>query len=192
MILSNIINQINRDIDEEYDAGDIIEWINRCSDDLTPIARIQASQSYAIATTTDTFTFPTIRHRDFAMKVTDSNDCSSIYGPVSITDSQPRGYVAWGNTFTLQNGPDTGTINYYYYQKIAQMATTDLAVEMQIDSEFHDLYILYGRAQIQFTEEDQKGNSDREDSMSMYLARKKEFERHIRIKQATAETIGVA
>ena len=192
MILSVVFNQINRDIDEEYDPGDLIQWVNRCSDDLTPVAQIQASQSYAITATTDVFTFPTTRHRDFVMKVTDSNGCNSFYSPVKLTDTQSKGYVAWGNTFTLQNGPTGGTITYYYYQKIAQMASTDISVEMQIDSEFHDLYILYGRAQIQFTEEDQKGNSDREDSMSMYLARKKEFERHILIKQATTDAIEVA
>jgi hypothetical protein len=189
--LINVINQINRDIDEEYDNGDIIDWINRCSDDLTPIARIQASQSYAITAVTDSFTFHETRHRDYSMKVTDSHNESTFYYPVSVTDPQPKGYVAWGNSFTLQNGPTSGTITYYYYQKIAQMTLEQLNVEMQIDSEFHDLYILYGRGQIQFTEEDQKGNSDREDSMNMYLARKREFERHIRIKQATAETIEV-
>lgn len=191
MILSNIVAQINRDIDEEYDFGDILQWINRCSDDLTPIAQIQASQSYTISSVDDSFTFPPTRHKDFTMKVTDSQDCKTFYGPVKITDTQSRGYVAWGNSFTLQNGPTAGTITYYYYQKIAQMASTDLNVEMQIDSEFHDLYILYGRAQIQFTEEDQKSNSDREDSMSMYLARKKEFERHTLIKQATSDSIEV-
>jgi hypothetical protein len=189
--LSNVFAQINRDLEESYENGDLLDWVNRCSDDLSPIALLQASQNYTIATTEDAFTFPTTRMKDVAMKVTDSESEVSFYRSVSVTDTQPKGYIAWGNTFTLQHGPTGGTITLYYNKRISQMTISQLEEEMEIDSEFHDLYILYGRAQIQFTEEDQKGNSDRVDSMDMYLARKREFERHIRIKQATAETIEV-
>lgn len=39
MKLSDIVRQVNRDIDDDYDLEDVRDWVNRCLDDLTPIAK---------------------------------------------------------------------------------------------------------------------------------------------------------
>ena len=192
MKLSEVFAQIVRDMNESYDNGDLLQWVNRCSDDLTPVANVEASTTFTITSTNQTFTFPTDRHRDWVMKVTDSESEIEFYRPISMRDSQSKGYLAWGSTFTLQHGPETGSITFYYYKKITQMTSAQLDTEMEIDSEFHDLYILYGRGQIQFTEEDMgRGESERVDSMQLYYKRKAEYEKHRAIKAATQETIEV-
>ena len=42
MKLSDIVTQVNGDVEEEYDATTILQWVNRCLDELTPIAKKEA------------------------------------------------------------------------------------------------------------------------------------------------------
>jgi hypothetical protein len=41
MNLEQIIEEINKDLDDTFDNGELIGWINRCIDDLTPFAKIK-------------------------------------------------------------------------------------------------------------------------------------------------------
>ena len=41
MNLQELILQVNRDVDDIFENGDIQHWLNRALDDITPIARIE-------------------------------------------------------------------------------------------------------------------------------------------------------
>ena len=41
--LQELILQVNRDVDDIFENGDIQHWLNRALDDITPIARIEKS-----------------------------------------------------------------------------------------------------------------------------------------------------
>ena len=43
--LQELILQVNRDVDDIFENGDIQHWLNRALDDITPIARIEKRKS---------------------------------------------------------------------------------------------------------------------------------------------------
>jgi hypothetical protein len=169
--VNNIISQVNRDVEESYDTGDVMDWINRCSDDLTPIAKLEGKTIFTIDNT-NSYTLPDDFH-DYAYVVVDG----SFLQKITVQEQHSlTGYLPWGNQFSIENGPASGTITLYYYKKIPHVTGTDESPA--IETEYHDLYILYGRAQIQFTEEEY----DRPDSMGLYESRKREYQTY-RIKK---------
>jgi hypothetical protein len=165
---STIIRQVNRDIDDSYANQDIIDWLNRCSDDLTPAAKKEKKTSFTIDST-NSYTLPIDLHRVAYVMVGDER-----YEPIQVTDKASKGFTLWEGKLSLQNGPDSGTIDLYYYKKLNKLNNPE--DEPEIDEEFHDLYILYAVGQLQFTEEEY---DDRPDAMMRYEQRKREFSAHI-------------
>jgi hypothetical protein len=154
-------------VEEEYDAGTIIGWVNRALDDLTPVAKVEALKSYTIDGT-NSYTLPSDLHMPAVTLVNGIQ-----WHEVPITDRFSTGYTTWGNTLTLWGSsvPTSGTIDYYYYRRLKHLVTTDMNAEPELDPEFQDLLIHYAAGMIQFTEEEY----DRPDAMTKYNERKKEY-----------------
>lgn len=180
MQLVDIIRQVRRDMEEEPDAGDIVDWTNRCLDDLTPITKKEARMSYTIESTNE-YPLPSNFH-DFAYVIIGGVK----YYPLTQDDFRQRGFKVWDGTLSIQEGPSSGTIDLYYYRKLARLSTTDTTAEPEIDEPFHDLLILYAIGQLQFTEEDYE---DRPDSMQRYYARKAEYANYMMKKRRKGRTI---
>ncbi|MED1948993.1 hypothetical protein [Brevibacillus centrosporus] len=180
MQLSDIIRQVNRDLDEDYSNGDIIDWINRCIDDLAPIAKKEAKTTFAIDSN-NSYTMPTdfLEFVDVLTVKADPDNAANRHYTVLTQlpqqDYTSTGFKYWAGTLSLQNPPSEGTIEVFYNAKPAYMAATNLNAVPQIDESFHDLFILYAIGQLQFTEEDY---DDRPDTLNRYYARKAEFEAH--------------
>jgi hypothetical protein len=175
MKLSDIIRQVNRDLDEDYSNADIVDWINRCIDDLAPIAKKEAKVTFTIDSN-NSYTLPT----DFlefvdVLTVTNGNKQYTILTQLPQRDYTSTGYKYWAGVLSLQNPPESGAIEVYYYRKPAYMSTTNLDAVPEIDEAFHDLFILYAVGHMQFTEEDY---DDRPDALQRYYNRKAEFEAH--------------
>lgn len=165
---SELIKQVNRDLEEEYDAADINEWLNRCLDDLTPVAKKEAKANITI-TVDNSFLTPADLHE---LDYVEVNDCE--YKLVPIRDKSSTGYKLWDGQLSLQNGPTDGTIDLYYHKKLTHLANPDDVPE--IEEEFHDLLILYAIGHLQFTEEDY---DDRPDLLNRYQQRKNEFASYV-------------
>jgi hypothetical protein len=165
--LSDIIAQVNGDVEEDYDAGPIIGWVNRALDDLTPVARVEAQKTYTIDGT-NSYLLPTDLHKPVIVLVNNIE-----WRELPLTDRLSTGYRGWGGNLSLQGSwiPDTGTIDYYYYRRLAHLSTTDMNAEPELEPEFHDLLIHFAAGMIQFTEEEY----DRPDALQKYNQRKEAY-----------------
>lgn len=193
MKTSNIILQVNRDLDEDYGNGDIVDWINRCIDDLAPIAKKEAKATFTI-TSANSYTLPT----DFLEMVEVLTVKTDVADPTkkehkTLTQIQQRdydsvGYKIWAGSLSTQNALESGEIEVYYYKKPAYLSTTNLDAVPEIEEAFHDLFILYAVGQIQFTEEDY---DDRPDALSRYYQRKDEYQAYVNKKNMGQSQIRV-
>lgn len=180
MELADIIRQVRRDLEEEPDAGDVVDWVNRALDDLTSIAKKEARTSFVI-TPENAYPLPSDFH-DFAYVIVGQE----IYDCLPQEDFWKKGFKVWGDVLSLQAGPDTGTIELYYYRKLQHLSSIDTAAVPEIEEPFHDLLILYALGQLQFTEEDY---DDRPDSMIRYQQRKAEYANYMLRKRKKGRVI---
>lgn len=166
MNLSELIEEVNKDLDDSLDNGDVTGWINRALDDLTPITKKEAKAVIGIAASMalpeDLF--------ELSLLLTDEGE---LY-PLTLRDKTSKGYKVWGNELTLQNGPSEGDIELYYYKCLAHLEEDEDTPE--IDPSYHDLLILYAVAHSQYAEEEPERQID---AMNRYLARKREYESFI-------------
>lgn len=180
MKLSEIIKQVNRDTDEDYDNGDIIDWVNRALDDLTSVAKMQAYKSYP-DDQLNSYDIPVDLHDVGFVMVGDN-----VLSRISVRDKNRPGYKMWAGKLSLQN--ISGTIDLYYYRKLKHMTPLDIDNEPDLEPEYHDLLILYAIGKMQFAEEDY---DDRPNSLQDYERRKRQYELYRSKLQETNDTIGV-
>lgn len=172
MNVQEIINEITKDIDDDtIDNSVFIGWINRCLDDLTTIAKKESLKTMDISSG-NSYSLPSDLFEMFMVLVNGDQ-----YYPVRINDSYTIGYKLWGNTLSLQSGPDTGTIDFYYYKRLSRVASVTDTPE--IDSTFHDLFVLYTTAYNQYSEHGDDWQSRQGDALSRYNQRKQEFNNYI-------------
>ncbi|MEK3819686.1 hypothetical protein MKY20_11525 [Cytobacillus sp. FSL W8-0315] len=162
MNLTEIIEEVNKDIDDSLDNGEISGWVNRALDDLTPIAKAEAKYNSDSAPFQLPNDFFDIAH----LFVGDEE-----YFPVELNDRVSRGYRLWGKEVTLQKNTGSGEIELYYYKRLTHLENGDDVPE--IDPAFHDLLILYTIAYSQFADEEPERQMD---AMNRYFQRKREFE----------------
>lgn len=177
MNLSQIIAQVNRDFGDTYSNSDITDWVNRCLDDLSPLAKmeekkvtdIQDSNVYELPDDLHEIRFVLVGGKEF--------------NQIPLTDTRRQGYKVWAGELTTQMGPLiqplTGQVELYYYRKLNHLANTSDIPE--IEEPFHDLLILYTIGQMQFEDEDYE---DRPDYMTRYQQRKAEYASYVQRKNS--------
>ncbi|MEH7082965.1 hypothetical protein V7139_09555 [Neobacillus drentensis] len=165
MNFEQIVNEINKDLDDTQDNGDLIGWINRCVDDLSPIAKKEAKNVYDI-TSLNTYELPVDMIELVVILVNGLE-----YHSVPLNNSYSTGYKIWGNILSLQNTPESGTIEIYYYKRLNHLE--NLADIPEIEPSFHDLFVLYTIANNQFMEDEPERQMD---AISRYNNRKQEFQ----------------
>jgi hypothetical protein len=168
MNLEQIIEEINKDIDDTVDSSDIIGWVNRCLDDLSPLTK-KEDKKLADISPLNAYELPT----DYAeMVLVLVNGIK--FEPVSLSNPYSTGYKVWNKVLFLQNGPDSGQIELYYYRRLNHIAEeTDIP---EIEPSFHDLFVLYTVAHHQFAEEEPERQLD---AMTRYMNRKREYQEFI-------------
>jgi hypothetical protein len=157
MNLEQIIDEVNKDLDDSLDTEDILGWVNRCMDDLSVIAKKEDKKTADISSI-NAYELP--------------DDVLEIVRVVVNGDDLDRtGYEVWNNVLSLQNGPDSGLLELYYYRRLAHL-TDDTGGIPEIDPAFHDLFVLYTVAHNQFMEEEPEKEMD---AMNRYYRRKQEY-----------------
>jgi hypothetical protein len=169
MNLEQITDEINKDLDDTVDSEDVLGWINRCVDDLSPIAKQESKQTIEI-TTTNSYELPEDLGELVLVLVN-----GEPYEAVVIGDSTSIGYQLWGKSLSLRNGAESGQIELFYYQRLAHLAETEDVPA--IDEAFHDLFILYTVGHHQFADDEVERQND---ALSRYYRRKNEFEAFMR------------
>jgi hypothetical protein len=164
MNLEQIINEINKDLDDTQDNGDLIGWINRCVDDLSPIAKKETKNVYDI-TSENTYELPEDMLELVLILVNGIE-----YQSVPLNNSYTTGYKIW-EKLSLQNSPESGTIEVYYYKRLNHLE--NLADVPEIEQSFHDLFVLYTIAHNQFMEDEPERQMD---AISRYNNRRQEYQ----------------
>lgn len=166
MNLEQLIDEVNKDLDDSLDSGDITAWLNRALDDLTPITRKEAKYSTDISSHVilpeDLF--------EIAFILADGSE----FRNVPIRNNSNSGYKVWGNELTLQNAPESGILEVFYYKRLAHLE--DSSDIPEIDPAYHDLLVLYATALSQYAEEEPERQMD---AMNRYFNRKREYEAYI-------------
>jgi hypothetical protein len=168
MNLGQIINEINKDLDNTQNNGDLIGWINRCMDNLSPIAKQEAKTVYEI-TSLNGYELP-----GDLLEMTLVLVNGIQFDAVPLNDSWSTGYKKWGNVLSLQNAPSDGQVEVYYFKRLAHLVNSEDVPE--IEPVFHDLFILYTIAQQQFMEDEPERQMD---ALTRYNNRNGEFNRYL-------------
>lgn len=162
MNLSQMVDEVNKDLDDSLDSGDITGWINRALDDLTPIAKAEAKHT----SPSHTFPLPEDYFEAVHLFVGDEE-----FFPIEIRDRINKGYCIWGNELSVKKGEESEEVELYYYKRLTHLEDSEDVPE--IDPAFHDLLILYAIAYSQFADEEPERQMD---AMNRYMVRKREFE----------------
>jgi hypothetical protein len=166
MNLEQIIEEINKDLDDTFDNGELIGWINRCVDDLTPFAKSQKSAVISLVSGQKTYDVPT----DF-MKMAALIDTVGALYEVPLRDFNSPGYKLFGNQLIIQPTPtENKELDLYYEGTLPHLV--ELTDEPQIPSQFHDLFILYTVAKRQYQDDEEARQMN---AWSDYQSRKSDF-----------------
>lgn len=173
MDLSQIIKQVNRDVDDAYSNADITDWVNRCLDELTPLAKKEASTVLTI-TSTNSYDLPADLFQ-VAMVLVNNDQ----YDYVPFQDRNTKGYRLWANQLFIQPNLDisealTGEIELYYYKKFTHLVNPEEIPELE--EPFHDLLVLYASAMSQYMDSLPEKQTD---ALNRYYARKQEYADYI-------------
>lgn len=169
MKLSELIKEVNKDIDDQLPNADITGWLNRALDDLSPVAKYQKSITISLVKDQKDYVLPT-----------DMNEIVHVIGDVPLhdiplTDNSSTGYKVWGNSLTIQPTPEESKeITLYYYANLPHLVNPDDVPAIR--SDFHDLLVLYTVARAKYMDEEE---SMQQNAMSEYLNRKLEYVRSI-------------
>lgn len=170
MNLQEIISEINKNVDDELDNSESIGWINRCMEELTPIANNQS------ITTLDTFA----DQSQYDLPTDFINVEQVIYGgtalrQVALSDTRTCGYKIYANKIILQPAPtEDGSLDLYYESNLPYLS--DLEDIPQIPVFFHDLFVLYAMTKFMYKDDELTRKAD---AQSDYNIRKREFIRYM-------------
>lgn len=166
MDVSTIIRQVTRNIKDQN--GDIIDLINRCLDDLTPIDKREALKTTSVVVE-NKYELPSDLFQIYKVFIDDLT-----YNQIPLSDKTSTGFKRWEEEISFQDGPDAGTIELYYYRKLNKVSsTTDIP---EIEEPFHDLFILFALGHLQWMKDDYEF---RPDALNRYYQRKEEYRLHI-------------
>ncbi len=166
MNLREIINEVLKDIDDSLSDSDIIGWVNRALDDLTPVAKYQKVAVINLGAGNRNVEIPADLHE--LVLVTDGE---LDYSELGLNDKTGSGYKKWGNTLVFQPVFDTNKeLTLYYYANLPHLlANNDVPV---IRADFHDLLVLYATAKAKYKDEVMEMHQS---TMQEYLERKRQY-----------------
>lgn len=152
MNLQQILNEINKDIDDTLDNADLIGWVNRAMDIASTVAPYEKRTTLVFEDGVGDYPMPS----DF-LKLYHVIGTNGELPLLKLTDRTSAGYKRWGNTIGFQNIDET-SVDIYYHARLPHLVNMD--DEPVIPPQFHDLFVLYavGRAKYKDEEESMQNN----------------------------------
>jgi hypothetical protein len=168
MNLQEIIDEVNKNVDDELDNIDVIGWVNRCIDDLTPVARYQKIYPITTQDGVNTYSLPS----DLT-KIVQLTDNTCTLSPLNMSDLKRNGYKVFANQLILQPTPDDARqLTLYYEGNLPYLENMDDVPV--IHQSFHDLFVLYAMLKFMYKDDEAARKAD---AQSEYIARKRDFVR---------------
>lgn len=168
MNLKDIIYEINKDIDDEFDNADLIGWINRALDDLSPVANYQAFADITLVA--DQKVYPLPAELVKLIQVIDESGTGRLYEQ-PLNDFTSCGYKVIGRNLVIQPKPTKpGTLTLYYESSLPHLKNPEDVPVIRPD--FHDLLVLYAVARARYQDEEVGLQMN---AMSEYKNRRSQF-----------------
>lgn len=165
MNLQQLIEEINKDLDDTLEDEDLIGWINRCMDELSPYATFQKNAVISLAIGQKEYDLPNDYLR--LKYLVDEYPLDQV----RMKDFVSVGFKLWGNKLIFQPTPTTEKdLDLYYEGKLPYLSKPE--DEPQIPSQFHDLFILYTVAKARYQDEEE---SLQMNAWNEYKKRKEDF-----------------
>ncbi|WP_028609229.1 hypothetical protein [Paenibacillus harenae] len=170
MKLSDIIDEVNKDIDDELDDGYIIGWINRAIDDISPFANHQQTSTISLIADQKAYPKPTDLIK-VVMLVDETGSTPQGLYELPIRDFTSCGYKVIGQDIVIQPTPkEPKSLSLYYEARLPHLSLPDDVPVIR--SDFHDLLVLYAVARARYQDEEEGLQVN---AMSEYLSRRSQF-----------------
>jgi hypothetical protein len=168
--LKEIMSEVNKDIDDEYDSADLLGWINRGLDDLTPFANYQALSTVVLVPGQKAYPLPAALTA-LTQVTDDQTNISVLLDELPLNDFTSCGYKVIGRDLVIQPKPtEARTLTLYYTSQLPHLKNPDDVPVIRPD--FHDLLVLYTVARARYQDEEE---SLQINAMSDYLKRRNQF-----------------
>lgn len=165
MKLQELQKEVNKDIDDSLSNAEILQWLNRGLDDLTPVAKYKQYVVIPLVAGQDKYDLPSDFHKIELIMEDDE------LFEIPLKDRSSRGYKKWGNALTIQPKPENdGELTLYYYAKLPHLKNPD--DEPVLPTNYHDLLVLYAVARAKYQDEEPEMQMN---AWSEYQAKKREF-----------------
>lgn len=182
MNLQEIINEVNKNVDDTLENADVIGWVNRCIDDLIPIANNQTILTMPILANQQSYTLPS----DFVEMVQVVRN-GNFTRPLALSDTASYGYKLFNNKIMLQPIPDAaGSMDLYYKSILPYLSTMDDVP--QIPAFFHDLFIHFVVAKYEFQDQNLELQQI---AVNTYESRRRDFINYMNKTNIPAQIIDV-
>ncbi|RUS42272.1 hypothetical protein [Cohnella sp. AR92] len=170
MKLSEIINEVNKDIDDDLDTADITSWVNRCLDDLTPFANYLKQATVSLVAGQSNYPKPAD-----LIKIDQLVDTSQAVPyklrELPLGDFISTGYKVIGSEIVIQPMPKQAKVLTLFYEgALPHLSTADDVPVIRAD--FHDLLVLYGVARARYQDEEESLQAG---AMTEYMRRRQQF-----------------
>lgn len=167
MNLSELIKEVNKDIDDSLPNGDITQWLNRGLDDLTHYVNLQKHQVINVYKDQSNYPIPS----DLVKVVYLIDKNNKRLTQIPFDDFSSDGFKLWGKEIIFQPAPkEDGEMNLYYHATLPRLSNTDDIPA--IPEQFHDLLVLYAVAKAKYQDEELDMQNS---AWGDYLRRKDEF-----------------
>jgi hypothetical protein len=168
MNLTELIAEVNKDIDDELSNAEITGWLNRALDDLSPYAKYQKLTTISLVPDQKQYALPNDLIR--IIHLLDENKLIE-YHLIPVNDLMSYGYKQWGNNIIFQPTPkENKDLTLYYHARLPHLVNaSDIPA---IPEEYHDLLVLYAVAKAKYQDEEE---SMQNNAMQEYFTRKDQF-----------------
>jgi hypothetical protein len=168
MNLSELIREVNKDIDDSLANIDVTGWINRALDDLSPYANYQKASTISLVADQKQYALPSDLIRIVHLL---DEDKLVEYQQIPVNDLYSTGYKRWGNNIIIQPTPkENRDLTLYYQARLPHLVNADDVPA--IPEEYHDLLVLYAVAKAKYQDEEE---SMQNNAMQEYMMRKDQF-----------------
>lgn len=168
MNLNELIKEVNKDIDDSLPNADIIQWLNRGLDDLTPYAKHQKYESIQLTTGQKNYPLPSDLFRIVYLM---DEDRQKRFTHIPFDDFSSNGYKIWGKELLFQPVPkEEKEISLYYHARLPRLVNSDDIPALP--EEYHDLLVLYAVSKAKYQDEEPEMESI---VLREYFRRKEEF-----------------
>jgi hypothetical protein len=172
MNLTQLIAEVNKDIDDELSNAEITGWLNRAIDDLSPYANYQKSSTISLVADQKQYTLPSDLYKIVHLI---DEDKMIEYHQIPVNDLRSYGYKQWGNNIIIQPTPkESKDLTLYYKARLPHLVNASDVPE--IPEEYHDLLVLYAVAKAKYQDEEE---SMQNIAMQDYMMRKDQFIAHM-------------